>query len=201
MFRPEIARQFTAALLLAGMSVAPAVGQSRRSSEAAEEDYLFVCRNDGIVHRCVEVMTSKDLKDGRATARFNYTELDTLGADSRGLSCSIAAPAFALTSNGKRLQKAGIKVTVSPESDACLGSWGVWPAGPVTFKVAMAASGGFSQQFKGHGVVSLEDAEYRFNETLESWAVNATGTVDIHDFSGATGSVQTLRRTSVSKTR
>lgn len=200
MFRPQWTRQLTTALVLAGVWVAPAVAQSRRQSVAAEEDYLFVCLNEGTVQRCVEVVSSKDLRDGRVTARFNYTEFDTVGPDSRGLSCAIPVPPLALTSNGKRLQHAGIKVTVSPESEACLGSWGIWSPGPVTFTVAMAASGGYSQQFKGHGVVTAADAEYRFTETLESWAVNASGTVDVYDFSGATGSVQTLRRTSVSKT-
>jgi hypothetical protein len=188
-------------VLLAGLSSTPAIAQVRQSPTSASEDYLFVCRNDGPIHRCVEVSTSRDLRTGQASARFNYSELDVIGSDSRALSCWVAAPTLALTSNGKRLNQAAIKVTVSPESEACLGSWGIWPAGPVTFTVAMKASGGFSQQFKGHGVVSIGGAEYRYSETLESWAVNATGAVDSWDFSGATGSVQTVRRTNISRTK
>ena len=199
---PLVGRVGTSLLVLACLSAAPAIGQVRQySPTSASEDYLFVCRNDGPVHRCVELMTSKDLRTGLATARFNYSELDGVGSDSRGLSCWVAAPALALTSNGKKLSQAAIKVTVSPESEECLGSWGIWPAGPVSFTVSMKASGGFSQQFKGHGVVSVAGSEYRYSEALESWAVNATGAVDSWDFSGATGSVQTLRRTNVSKTK
>jgi hypothetical protein len=199
---PTVVGQLAASLVITGLWAAPALGQVRQfSPTAASEDYLFVCRNDGPMHRCVELMTSKDLRTGQATARFNYSELDVAGPGSRGLSCWVAVPALELTSNGKRLNQAAIDVTVTPESEECLGSWGLWPAGPMTFKIGMTASGSFSQQFKGHGVVSVAGSEYRFTETLESWAVNATGSVDLYDFSGASGSVQTLRRTDVSKTK
>ena len=197
-----VARTFAATLVVASASAAPASAQARPSAQlASESDYLFVCRIDGGIQRCIEVLTSKDLRTGEASARVNYTELDTVGPDSRGLSCQVAAPALNLINNGKRLKQASIRVTVSPESDACLGSWGFWPAGPVSFAITLTASGGYSQQSKGHGVVAIDTSEYRFAEALDSWAVDAAGTVDIHDFTGAVGSVQTVRRTDVSKTK
>ena len=176
--------------------------QGRRSGQlASAEDYMMVCHTETAVHLCVELLTSTDLRSGARSARLTYYELDTIAADHRGLSCAISPASFSLGTQGRRLRDASLRVTVDPASPACLGSWGVWSVGPVSFDVQMSASGGYLQQSKGHGIVQFPEASYRFTDATESWSVAAAGTVDGHDFAGAAGNVQTLRRTDISKER
>jgi hypothetical protein len=174
---------------------------NRPASMASAEDYVLVCKNDAAVQLCVELTASTDLRSGARSARLNYYELDTIASESRGLSCAISPASFSLETTGQRLRNASLRTTVDPTSPACLGSWGVWAAAPLTVDVEMTASGGFLQQSKGHGLVQFPDANYRFNDATESWSVAAAGTVDGQDFSGASGNIQTLRRTNISKER
>lgn len=162
---------------------------------------MMVCQTETSVHLCVELLSSTNLRSGVRSARLNYYELDTIASESRGLSCEIGAASFSLGAQGRRLRDAALRVTVDPTSPACLGSWGVWAAAPVTVDIEMTASGGFLQQSKGHGLVQFPDASYRFADATESWSVGATGSVDGQDFSGASGNIQTVRRTNISKER
>jgi hypothetical protein len=171
------------------------------ASLASSEDYALVCKNDASVQVCVELTTSTDLRSGARSARLNYYELDIIASESRGLSCDISPGSFSLGAQGRRLRGASLRTTVDPTSPACLGSWGAWGALPLSFEVVMTPSGGFLQQSKGHGLVQFAEASYRFTDATESWSVAAAGTVDGQDFSGAAGSVQTLRRTNIAKER
>jgi hypothetical protein len=178
------------------------VAKSGRTAPlASAEDYVMVCQTETPVHVCVELLTSTDLRSGVRSARLTYYELDTLASDSRGLSCEISPAALSIGAQGRRLREAALRVTVEPGSPACLGSWGVWGAAPVAFDVGMTPSGGFLQQSKGHGLVQFPEASYRFADATESWSVVAAGSVDGQDFAGASGNIQTLRRTNISKER
>lgn len=190
-----------AAVLLLCVPAVVTAGASRSAPLASAEDYMMVCQTETPVHLCVEVLSSTDLRSGVRSARLNYYELDTVASESRGLSCEISAAGFSLGTQGRRLRDAALRVTVDPASPACLGSWGVWAAAPVTVDIEMTASGGFLQQSKGHGLLQYPDANYRFNDATESWSVAAAGSVDGQDFSGASGNIQTLRRTNISKER
>ena len=190
-----------AAVVLLCVPAAVAATATRPASLASAEDYVLVCKSDTAVQLCVELLTSTDLRSGVRSARLNYYELDTLASESRGLSCDINPTSFSLVTQGRRLRDASFRATLDPTSPACLGSWGSWGGLPLTFEVVMTPSGGFLQQSKGHGLVQFPEASYRFTDATESWSVAAAGTVDGQDFSGASGNVQTLRRTNIAKER
>lgn len=172
---------------------------NRPTSLSSAEDYMLVCRSDEVTELCIELTRSTDLKTGARTTRINYYEIDAIAQESRGLSCEVGSSAFAVVGQGKRLRDAVLKASVDPSSEACLGSWGIWPVGRVIFDLQFVPSGSFLQQSKGHGVVQFDNASYRFSDSTESWSVLGGGTVDGHDFTGSAGNIQTLRRTNIAK--
>lgn len=198
---PPATRALAGLVFLAGWAVTTAAQTQRATSFASGQDYLFVCRADSAFSRCVEVLRWTDLRSSATTTRLNYYEFDLAGPDSRGLSCAVPSSALAMETSGPRLRQAVVSVTVVPESAACLGSWGIWPPGPMSFSLTMTPSGDFAQQSRGHGVVQFADAGFRFSEALESWSVNATGAIDTLDFGGGSGNIQTVRRTDITRVR
>lgn len=189
------------ALVLAAAGLASA-GQTPRSAPTkSAEDYLFVCRTDAPLTRCLEVTSSTDFRSSEPpSARIFYFEVNSQTAEARGLNCAIAPASLAVRSAGGKLREAIVEATIWPGTEACEGSFGEWAPDPVDIALEFSASADFLQQTKGHGVVQMDGATFRYVDALDSWSVVAAGAVHGTDFDGATGSIQTVRRTNISKT-
>lgn len=195
-FRPALT------VLLLSVASAESAGQSLRSAPTkSAEDYLFVCRTDAPITRCLEVTSSTDFRSSEPpSARIFYFEVNSETSEGRGLSCTIDPADLAVRSTGGKLREASIETTAWPGTEACESSFGEWASDPVEIALSFSASADFLQQTKGHGVVQMDGTTFRYADALDSWSVVATGTAAGVEFDGATGSIQTVRRTTLSRT-